>query len=65
MVMSPFKRVLGGVAQSTAPDGTEFRLRLRVSLDTLLTFAITLLAIALAVGYQVMVRWGDRILGSR
>jgi hypothetical protein len=63
--MSPIKRVIGGVAGAAAPDDTMVRVRFRTSLDALLTLAIAMLAIVLAVGYQVLSRWGDRILGSR
>jgi hypothetical protein len=63
--MSPIKKTVGTVASSMTPDATLFRVRFRISLDMLLTMVLMIVAIGLAIGYQVMSRWGDRILGSR
>jgi hypothetical protein len=63
--MSPLKQVAGAVAESMTPDSTIHRVRFRITLDRLLTLAITVLAITLVIGYQVLLRWGERILGSR
>lgn len=63
--MSPVKHVAGAIAESMTPDATLLRVRFRISLDMLLTLALTIIAIGLAIGYQVMGRWGARILDSR
>jgi hypothetical protein len=42
------------------PLGGLWRLRARVTLDLLVTLGVTLFAIVLAVGYQVMGRWARR-----
>lgn len=52
--------LIAAVADSFMPDGTTARLRFRASLDMVLTFLITLLAIGLTVGYQVFGRWARR-----
>ena len=63
--MSFFKQLLGDFAGHVAPGGTLDRVRFRVGLNMLRNNAITVLAIALAIGYQVLLHWGHRILGSR
>ncbi len=59
------KRVAGSLAGSLVPNSTMLRVRFRISLDMLLTVVLTVIAIGLAIGYQVMSRWGARILDSR
>ena len=48
-------------AEDAAPRGTVLRAQLRISVETLLTAATAALAVALAVGYQVLRlrHWGD------
>ena len=52
--MNALRTVLSAVADSMTPDGTLARIRFRTTLDMLVTFAVMLLAIALAIGYQVI-----------
>ena len=40
------------------------RNRARITVDRLLTLLVTLLAVGLAVGYQVLSRWGHLIFGD-
>ena len=42
------------------PLGSLWRLRARVTLDLLVTLAVTLIAIGLAAGYQLVGRWSRR-----
>ena len=42
------------------PDGTMVRMRIRTTLDMVLTLAVTALAVGLIVGYQVVGRWARR-----
>jgi hypothetical protein len=42
------------------PLGSLWRLRARVTLDLLTTLAVTIVAIALAAGYQIVGRWARR-----
>ncbi len=53
-----------GIADSIVPDGTITKTRARVTLDMLVTVAITILAIVLAIGYQALGRWGARFFGD-
>lgn len=55
--MNALRTVLSALGESMAPDGTMTKMRMRTTLDLLLTFAITVLAVALTVGYQVFGRW--------
>lgn len=41
-------------AEDAIPRGTILRARLRISIDTLLTAGTAALAVALAIGYQVL-----------
>jgi hypothetical protein len=43
------------------PMGGLWRLRTRMTLDLLVTLGVTLLAVGLAIGYQVLGRWARRI----
>ncbi len=52
--MNALRAVFSAVADSMTPDGTMARIRFRTTLDMLVTFAVTLLAIALAIGYQII-----------
>jgi hypothetical protein len=66
--MRALRTILGGIFEAMTPDGTMTRNRLRLSLDHLLTFVVTLLAVGFAVGYQVLRHlprsWRDRLLGD-
>ena len=42
------------------PDTTMARMRFRTTLDVLVTLGVTVLAVGLAVGYQVIGRWARR-----
>jgi hypothetical protein len=53
--------VRGGIVaavEAWLPRGELFRLRIRVSLEQLVTLGMTALAIALAIAYQVLSRIG-------
>jgi len=58
--MSAFRTIFSAVSDSMTPDGTIVRMRMRTTLDMLLTLAITALAVGLIVGYQVVGRWARR-----
>ena len=52
--------LVSAITDAMAPDGTMARMRARSTLDTLLPFGITVLAVVMAVGYQVFGRWARR-----
>jgi hypothetical protein len=58
--MSALRSFFSAVAESMTPNTTMARMRLRTTLDVLLTLGVTLLAVGLAVGYQVIGRWARR-----
>jgi hypothetical protein len=58
--MSAFRTIIVVVADSMAADGRLMRLRVRTTLDTLVTLLVAVLAIGLAVGYQLVGRWARR-----
>jgi hypothetical protein len=58
--MNALRTILSALGESMAPDGTMAKMRVRTTLDMLLTLAVTLLAVALTVGYQVFGRWARR-----
>ncbi len=58
--MSALRTIISAVADSMAPDGTLVRMRFRTTLDTLVTLAVAVLAVGLAVGYQLVGRWARR-----
>jgi hypothetical protein len=58
--MNALRTILSALGESIAPDGTMAKMRVRTTLDMLLTLAVTLLAVALTVGYQVFGRWARR-----
>jgi len=58
--MSALRTILSAIAESMAPDGTMVKMRFRVTLDMLTTLAVTVLAIGLGIGYQVLGRRGAR-----
>lgn len=51
---------LSAIAEWFAADGRLVRMRFRTTLDTLVTLAITALAIVLTLGYQILGRWARR-----
>ena len=63
--MSALRTIISAVAESMTPDGTLARIRLRTTLDVLVTLALAVLAIGLAVGYQLVGRWARRSGSSR
>jgi hypothetical protein len=54
--MQVLKRELVSAGRDAAPRGRIMRLQMRASLDALTTLAVTALAVAMAVGYQVFRR---------
>ena len=58
--MSALRTVFSALADSMTPDGTMTRMRLRTSIDMLVTLVVTVLAVVLAVGYQLIGRWARR-----
>jgi hypothetical protein len=58
--MNALRTILSALGESMAPDGTMAKMRVRTTLDMLLTLAVTVLAVALTVGYQVFGRWARR-----
>ncbi|MEX1345365.1 MAG: hypothetical protein AB1Z63_11890 [Candidatus Limnocylindrales bacterium] len=58
--MSALRTLLSAFTDAMVPDGTVLRMRFRSTLDTLVTLVVTLLAVVLAVGYQVVGRWARR-----
>lgn len=58
--MSALRTVFAAIFEAMAPDGTMARLRARGLLDTVTTLVVMLLAVVLAVGYQVFGRWARR-----
>ncbi len=52
--MSVLRTIFGGLAEGMAPDGTMLRQRVRINVDALLTLLISILAVVLTVGYQVV-----------
>lgn len=58
--MTALRTLLSAFTETMAPDGRLVRLRFRATLDLLLTAGITILAVALAVGFQVLGRWARR-----
>jgi hypothetical protein len=62
--MSALRTIFSAMSGSMTPDGTMVRIRFRTTLDMLLTMAITVLAVGLAVGYQVFGRWARRSRSS-
>jgi hypothetical protein len=65
MSMNALRAILLGVGESMTPDGTMVKNRMRITADMLVTMAVMVLAIVLAVGYQVLGRWGNRIFGEQ
>ena len=58
--MSALRSLISAFADAMTPDGMILRMRFRTSIDLLVTTAITVLAVVLAVGYQVIGRWARR-----
>ena len=58
--MTVLRTILSAFTETMAPDGQMMHMRLRTTLDLLVTTAITILAVVLAVGYQVVGRWARR-----
>lgn len=62
--MSVLRVALSAIGEIWAPDPVMVKTRARITLDHILTLVITLLAIALAIGYQVLGRLGPRFFGD-
>ena len=58
--MNAVRTLFVAIFEAMSPDGSMARMRARTSLDTVTTFVVTLLAVVLAVGYQVFGRWARR-----
>lgn len=58
--MTALRTIFSAVFEAMAPDGTMTRMRARTSLDLIVTVVVTLLAMVLAIGYQVVGRWARR-----
>ena len=65
--MSLLRTILGGVAEGMAPDPTMASLRFRHGIEMVLTILAAILAVILAIGYQVFLRvprsWLERVPG--
>ena len=62
--MNAMRTLFSAIIDSFTPDGTMARNRFRAWLDMILATLITLLAVALAVGYQVFRLWARRTEGG-
>ena len=62
--MPALRSIAGILGDAFLPDETVVRHRARITFDRLLTLFVTLLAVGLAVGYQVLSRWGHLIFGD-
>jgi hypothetical protein len=66
--MSALRTIFSGIAEGMAPDGTLVRVRLRLSLEHLVTLVVTVMAVGLAVAYQVLRHlpesWARWLLGD-
>lgn len=58
--MTALRTLLSAISEVMVPDERILRMRFRTTLDMLVTAGITILAIVLAVGYQVLGRWARR-----
>ena len=58
--MSALRSFFSAVAETMLPDTTITRMRFRTTLDVLVTLVATVLAVGLAVGYQVIRHWARR-----
>jgi|GEM_PF-4651363 len=56
--MSALRSILSPIVNGMSPDGTIMRIRLRTTLDMVLTMGITVFAVALTIGYHVSGRRG-------
>ncbi|MFV2063793.1 MAG: hypothetical protein ACC726_09820 [Chloroflexota bacterium] len=56
--MSTVRTAVVTTAAAAAPRGALIRLRWKISLDMLVTLLVTILAVGLIVGYQVLSRIG-------
>ncbi len=59
-LMSAIRTILALVSDALAADGTMMRIRFRATYDQVVTLGIAVLAVGLAVGYQVLGRLGRR-----
>ena len=65
--MRALRSIVAGFGDLMTPDGTLLRVRFRARLDLFLTLVITLMAIGLSLGYQVLRHlpqsWREALLG--
>lgn len=54
--MQVLRRELKSAGEAAAPRGRILRLELRATVDSLVALAVTLIAVGMAVGYQVLRR---------
>lgn len=59
--MTALRSLFSAITDGMTPDGMIIRMRFRTTLDMLLTTAITILAVVLAVGYPVIGRVARRV----
>lgn len=66
--MNTLRTIVSGLIEGMAPDGTLVKVRLRITLDALLTLLVSIIAIGLTVGYQVLRHlpesWRESLLGD-
>jgi hypothetical protein len=60
VVMSDLKRSVLTTTEAALPRGRVMRLRVRLTVDLVVTAAITLLAVGASLGYQLMRLWASR-----
>ena len=58
--MSGLRTFITAIADAMTPDGTVVGMRMRATLDMLVTLVVTVLAVVLTVGFQVFGRWARR-----
>ncbi len=58
--MGALRTVFSAVLEAMTPDASLARMRMRTTLDMVVTLVVTVLAIGLTVGYQVLGRWSRR-----
>jgi len=58
--MTALRTLFSAISEVMVPDEMVMRMRFRTTLDMLVTSGIAVLAVMLAVGYQVIGRWARR-----
>ncbi|MEA2026395.1 MAG: hypothetical protein U9O18_06870 [Chloroflexota bacterium] len=66
--MSALRTILSGMGEGMTPDGTLVRARMRVTLDMIVTLLVSIMAVGLIVGFQVLRHlpdsWRESLLGD-